>query len=140
MAVTFAELIELRRGNASLYELERRTDGLVKVTTWAKWSAPRHQHAVERGHKVSSPMGFPTPATIIAMAKALGVAERDVVLSMAAQLGLNVSDSDDLVIPGAGALPDVAKMTLLDMGTVLVKQWNVQPGEERLPDLAPEPV
>jgi hypothetical protein len=79
------------------------------------------------------------------MARVVDVTEEEAILAMAAQLGLEIGSSEDLVIPGAGNLPPLAKKTLMDMGRVLVQQYNVeQQGQggdaPTLPSLAPEPV
>lgn len=65
---------------------------------------------------------FPDPDTISAMAKGLAVTEAEVILASARSLGFQVDSTGagELHIPGAGVLPDDARMAIMDVARALI--------------------
>lgn len=60
---------------------------------------------------------FPDPASIDDLAEILGTTKTEVLLACAVSLGIDVrsGDADDLVLPGAGRLPESSQDLLLSM-------------------------
>ena len=113
MQMTLSELIEDRRKGRSLQRLADDAGGVFKYTVWQQWSNPSAG---------KEPTTFPTPKTIRAMAQALEVSETEIVLAAAKTLGLDVGRDGgerDLLVAGAGSLPELAKATLLTMARAL---------------------
>lgn len=108
--LTFAELVAERRNNRTLKELQADSGDVVRWNSWQQWTNPSPARRRTQ---------FPEVATIKAMALALGVTEGEVLLALGRTLGLAIDAEQDLVLPGAGALPPLAKSTLASLATVM---------------------
>lgn len=111
---TLAALIAERKGALSFRELQERAAGVGAPSTlssWQQWANPGFERKL-----------LPDPATVRAFAKGLGVAETDVLLAAARQVGLDVGEGNrtDLVLPGAGHLPPEDRNVLASLAAVLV--------------------
>jgi hypothetical protein len=106
--MNIADLIAARRNGRSYAQLVRDSGGVMKASAWNAWG--KADRANERGL-------FPEPASIRAMALALGVSHTDIILAVARTLGLTVASDDpsELRIAGGGLLPEQAQQTLLNM-------------------------
>jgi hypothetical protein len=124
--LTFEQLVAERRNNRTLKELQADSGDVVRWNSWQQWTNPAP------GRRRTQ---FPEVGTIKAMAVALGVTEGEVLMALGRTLGLSIDAEQDLVLPGAGALPPLAKSTLASLATVM----GVQAAAEAKPDPAPEP-
>lgn len=116
--MNLADLIRRTKGDRTYEQLSAATRGAL--------TAQRLQQ-IAAGARGSN---FPKPATITALARALYVTERTVVLAAAETAGLNVSSASDDV---AAILPDAAAgLTDRQVATILqlVRVMNDRPSRE----------
>lgn len=116
----FEELVAEHRNNRTLEQLEIDSGGVVKWNSWHQWTKPGPNRKRTQ---------FPQVETIRAMAVALDVTEEEVLLSLGVTLGLDIGSSDDLLIPGGGRLPALAKATLTSLAAVLMQKAEEEDGD-----------
>lgn len=111
-AETMQRLIADLRGDRSFDRLSRDCGGVPQLN---------------RLHRMATKelRGFPEPETIRGLSRGLNVSATRIVMACARSLGLNVldSDPDELVLQGAGALPQESKDLLMSMSRQLQSVW-----------------
>jgi len=112
------DLIEMKRAGRTNADLARLSGGHLK--------APAISNLFAKGLKE-----FPSVASLRGYALALGVSTGDVIQAAAISLGLNTGGapaaSNDLILSGAGALPEKSRAVLRDMAEHLL-WWQAQDG------------
>lgn len=126
------DLIERHRNGRPYTELAAASHGLLK--------APAIRNLVHDGLK-----SFPKASSLEGYSYALGVPLADVVLAAAVSLDLDprklgLGDRNDLVIPGAGSLPEDSRQMLRDMASMMLWWQAKAEGVEESPaESAPTP-
>lgn len=124
------ELIATTKGDRSFEDLSRASGGTPQAARW--WSMATEPLKVA-----------PTPATIQAVARALGVTERQVWLAVGDSLGLEVGDRDSRLVqllpPGTEELTDDATASVLALIRVLLQQTRAANQAAAAADSSPEP-
>lgn len=115
----FGELIRRERGTRTNVDLARDMGGVVT-------GARVHQLATVR---IKS---FPDPRTINALAAGLGVPAGAIILAAAETLGVNTRGSvdDDVILVGAGRLPESSKELLRSMAAEMLELHHMSAHEE----------
>jgi hypothetical protein len=127
--VDLKELIAATKGNRSYEDLARAAGNTPQAARW--WAMATEDLKVA-----------PTPPTIKSVARALGVTEQTVWMSVGESLGLAVSDRASkllqLIPPGTDRLSDDAVASVLSLLRVLLTQAPT-PEPEPAPEPAAEP-
>ncbi|MBG6085861.1 hypothetical protein [Zhihengliuella flava] len=115
-------LIQERRGNRSYESLSRDCGGTPAKPNLVRLATDEYK-------------SFPRPDAMIGLAKGLKVRVQDIVVASAISCGIQLpkglaGSSDDLVIPGAGKLPDESRSMLEELAGNML-WWQEQVEAER---------
>lgn len=124
------QLIATTKGDRSYEDLAKASGGTPQAARW--WAMATDDLKVA-----------PTPSTIRAVARALGVTERQVWLAVGESLGLQVGERDSRLVqllpPGTEELTDDATASVLAMIRVLLQQTRAAARATAPAEPDPEP-
>lgn len=105
----FGELVRTAKGTRTNKEMARDMGGIITASRLQQYATGRIK-------------AFPDPETINALAMAAGMSARDVTLAAASSLGVKTTPDPvaDLVLWGAGTLPDTSKELLRSMASEML--------------------